>query len=160
MFLSKDYILSNELVKKMNIHIANISMLKQRIENSDNYNDILKMNNCTFINTKSLYLPKNIREGISANKFTDMSNKLPCTFVRTEYGITEKELMASGIIKEKVEVCDKDFYVFTDEFIEKTKGTVINILEEEDALDSYNDGSIDGYIKLSKNKYITWYKVW
>ena len=160
MFLNTNYILANELVKKMNIHIANISMLKQKIENSDNYDDMIKMNNCTFINKKSIYLPKNIRLGIANNVFTDMSNKLPCTYVRSEYGISEKELFASGIIKEKIEVCNKDFYVFTDEFIEKTEGTVINILEADDAMECHKNGSIDGFVKLSKNKYITWYKVW
>ena len=32
-------------------------------------------------------------------------------------------------------------------------------LNEKDTLECKEDGDIDGYIKLMKNKYITWYSI-
>ena len=111
-FLSKGYILSNELVQKMGIHIANISMLRQHFEEADDFASMIKMNNCTFINSKAVGLPRNIRSGVDDNTFTDVSNKLPCTFVRTEYDMTERELRKSNMITGKEKIAGKEFYVF------------------------------------------------
>jgi hypothetical protein len=160
MFLNKEYILANELVQKMDIHIANISMLKQKIENQANFDDIIKMNNCTFVNRRSKYLPNNIKIGILTNTFTDLSNKLPVTYIRSEFGVSEKELFAADIVEGKIKIADKEFYVFKNDFIDKVKNGIINILDKEDKEDCEYQGSIDGSIKLSKNKYLTWYNVW
>jgi len=157
MFLERKYILSNELVEKMGIHIANISMLRNSFEQNDDYYSIVKMNNCSFINTKAKNLPRNIRDGISSNTFTDMSDKLPCTYTRTEYEVTEKELFRAGIVIDKVRVCGKDLYVFDHEFIKKMKGCIGYVLDEEETLQCFRNKEIIGYIKLAKNKYWVWY---
>lgn len=157
MFLENNYILSNELVQKMNIHIANISMLKQDLENNGNVEDIIKMNNCTFINKNSRYLPKNIRIGILQNDFTDISDKLPCTYALEIFECNNKEITTSGIVKEKISIAGKNFYVFTQKFIDTIQGKVVNVLDYDDTMDCYRDKQIDEYIRLSKNKFITWY---
>lgn len=159
MFLSNDYILANELTKKMNIHIANISMLKQRLEDQNNETDMVKLNNCTFINKKSIFLPKNIREGIKKNIFTDISNKLPVTFVKSEYEITEREMNNSGIIQGKKKIAGKDFYVFNNDFVEKVKNSIVYVLDKKETEECSKNGDINGFVKLSKNKFLTWYYI-
>jgi len=157
MFLPKKFILANELVEKMGIHIANISMLRQEFEDRDNMYDIQKINNCSFINTKSRQLPNNIMVGILSNKFTDMSNKLPCRYVSEEYNATERELTNAGIITGKVTVCGKKFYEFTDEFVETVKGKLTYTLDKAELGYCLMHNQIIGYVQLSKNKYLTWY---
>jgi len=156
MFLNSKYILANELVAKMNIHIANISMFAKQFEDSD-CGTIIKRNNCTFINSKSRYLPHNLEVGIIVNEFTDMSNKLPCTYVREEYPMTEKEMFKSGIVTEKTTICGKQFYVFSDEFVKTMKNKIGYILDAKETKDCTANDQILGSIQLSKNKFFTWY---
>lgn len=157
MFLDKKYILANELVEKMGIHIANISMLRKLFEHNGNTYDMVKRNNCTFINTKSRHLPNNIMKGINSNILTDMSDKLPRTYVVSEFGITEHELQKSGILKEKIKISSKDFYVFQPDFVKEIKGKIPYILDREETLQCFKNKDILGYIELSKNKFLTWY---
>lgn len=157
MFLHKKYILANELVQKMGIHIANISMLRQQFEDADDFGSIIKMNNCSFISTMCNHLPNNIKVGILNNTFTDMSDKLPCTFVKTEYGITEKELFKVGFVIDKVKICGKDLYVFDKKFVKKMHNKIGYVLDKEETEDCFKKELIDGYTMLSKNKFFTWY---
>lgn len=156
MFLQSKYILANELVNKMNIHIANISMLAKEFEDSD-CGTFVKKNNCTFINTKSRHLPHNILVGTIANEFTDMSNKLPCTYVREEYPMTEKEMFKSGIVTDKIKVAGKQFYVFSDDFVKTMKNKIGYVLDASETEYCTANGQILGSIQLSKNKFFTWY---
>lgn len=156
MFLKKNYILANELVNKMGIHIANISMLAKDHEDDDS-GMIIKMNNCTFINTKSPALPNNIQIGIYSNDFTDMTDKLPCTFVKDEYHVTEKELFKSGLVIDKIKVAGKEFFVFAPEFVQKMQYKIGYVLDEEETMYCFSKKQILGYTQLSKNKYFTWY---
>lgn len=157
MFLHKKYILANELVQKMNIHIANISMLRNKFTDDEDHITIRKMNNCTMINSSSKKLPNNIIEGIRNNIFTDMSDKLPCTWVRSEYDITEKELLISGIADKKIKIASKDFYVFNEKFVNTMRNRIPYILDEKEMVECTNKKQILGHIKLGKNKYFTWY---
>ena len=157
MFLDSKYILANELTNKMDIHVANISMMRSVFEDNNDFYSMPKKNNCTFINTKANNLPNNIKIGILTNSFTDMSDKLPCTYVRTEYGMTQKEMEKADMIIGKVKISGKDFYQFKPEFVKKMKRKIGYILEEHEAIDCFNKDQIDGYVKLSKNKYFSWY---
>ena len=155
MFLSKQYVLANELVQKMGIHIANISMLMNGV---DEYSlDFIKMNNCTFIKRNSHKLPNNIKVGLSKFEFTDVSNILPCTWVRNEYELSDKELMSSGVVKRKIKVAGKDFYEFTDEFVKKVGNKIGYTLNKEETMECFSRKQINGYVQMSKNKYLTWY---
>lgn len=159
MFINKNYILANELIEKMDIHISNISVLKQSYENVGDYHTFLKMNNCTFINSKSKSLPYNIRVGISENEFTDLSDKLPSPYIRTEFHVNEMFWFNSGIVIEKIKISGKQFYVFDPEFVKKMKGKIPYILDEAEARKCKMDGDIEGYTQLSRNQYFTWYSV-
>ena len=156
MFLNKKYILANELVAKMGIHIANISMLVKEYEDDDS-GAFIKMNNCTFINANDVTLPNNIRTAILTNQFTDMTDKLPCTYVHTEYEISEAELFKSGMVIEKVIIAGKKFYKFAPEFVQKMKYKIGYVLDEAETMDCYRKKQILGYTQLGKNKYFTWY---
>lgn len=156
MFLDKKYILANELVEKMNIHIANISMLSKQFEDND-YGHVIKMNNCTFINSESRQLPHNIEVGLFAHKYTDMSNKLPCTYVKSEFEVTEREWFKSGIVVDKVVIAGKKFYVFDKEFVKTMKRKVPYVLDAAETAECTAKGYIEGSIQLSKNKFFVWY---
>ena len=157
MFLKKDYILANELVQQMDIHIANISIMRNNYESGDDYTTIVKMNNCSFVNTKSSRLPRNIANGIKAGKFTDVSDKLPCTHMLKEYGITMCELKRAGIIEERINICGKYFYKFKADFVELMQTRIPYILDESEVFDCKRKGEIDGYVKLGRDKYLSWY---
>lgn len=157
MFLNKNFVLANELVKHMGIHIANISMLRQAFEDNNDFYNIQKLNSCTVINSKARGLPNNIKSGLSTGTFTDLSDKLPCTYVRNEYGVTERELMSSGIVTGIVSVSGKDFYVFSPEFVKNLKNRMCYVLDEQETQECAAKGQIIGSIELSKNKFIVWY---
>lgn len=157
MFLNKNFVLANELVEHMCIHIANISMLRQAFEDNDDFYNIQKMNNCTLINSKARALPNNIKVGLSTGKFTDLSDKLPCTYVREEYGVTERELFSSGIVTSKVKIAGKDFYVFNPEFVKNLQNRVGYVLDAQETNECQASGQINGSIELSKNKFFVWY---
>lgn len=157
MFLNKHFVLANELVEHMGIHIANISMLRQAFEYNDDFYNIQKMNNCTLINSKARALPNNIKVGLSTGKFTDLSDKLPCTYVREEYGVTERELFSSGIVTSKVKVSDKDFYVFNPEFVKNLQNRMGYVLDAQETKECQASGQINGSIEISKNKFFVWY---
>jgi hypothetical protein len=157
MKIDKKYILANELTQKMNIHIANISNIKQELEEAGDFESIIKMNNCSFIDTTCKELPKFIKQAILKYNFTDVSNKLPCTFAREELGVTDRELKTSGIITGVEEIAGKKFYVFNEEFLNKIEKKVTYILDKYETEDCSNKKEIDGFIKLTKNKFLVWY---
>lgn len=157
MFLKPTYVLSNELVQKMNIHIANISMFAKQMIEEDDYGTVIKMNNCTFINTKSHKLPQNILDGLLTNSFTDMSDKLPCTWVKDEFDVTEREWFKSGIVIDKVTIAGKKFYVFAPDFVKMMKRKIGYILDAQETKDCTEKNQILGSIQLGKNKFFTWY---
>lgn len=157
MFLNKEYVLANELVQKMGINIANISMLKKQFEDNDDRYSIQSLNNCSFINKKATLLPKYIKDGLDSHEFTDMSDKLPCTWVKEEYQITEKELKQSNLVISKEKISGKQFYVFSPDFVKTMKNKIGYVLDEKETMKCYQLKQIEGYIKLKNNKYFTWY---
>ena len=159
MFLNENYVLSNELVGKMGIHIANISMTRKTLEDQDDLYSIRKMNNCTFINTRAKALPQYIRRGLDAHEFTPMWDKLPVTWVHAEFAVTERELLRAGIVLSRARIAGKNFYVFSPEFVRKMQGNIGYILSEAETQECTLTGDIDGFTQLSADKYFTWYKV-
>lgn len=149
--LNNKSILSNELVQKMEIHIANISMLESP--------NIIKMGNCNFLQPDDLFLPKNIKQFLRANtgSFTNLENTLPCKFARDELEVSEKHLLQSGIVEKIVEVAGKQFYKFNDDFVKRIHKKVLNVLDKDDFEDCLKTKSITDYIELTKNKYLTMY---
>jgi hypothetical protein len=157
MFLNKNYVLSNELVQKMDINIANISMLAKKYREYSNYGAIIKMNNTSFINSRDQTLPKNIKDGLNMHKCTDMSDKLLCGWLKSEYELTGDDLVNTNIIIDKITVSKKDFYVFSPEFVGKMRNKMGYVLGKGEAIYCYNTNKIDGYTKIDDSRYFAWY---
>ncbi|WXB47921.1 hypothetical protein WCWAEYFT_CDS0219 [Vibrio phage VB_VaC_TDDLMA] len=161
MFLSSNYILGNELVQRMDINIANVSIMSKRFEEENDHTTVIKMNNCNFIKSDSPKLPQYIQKGIqdlSLNKpFVDFSDKLPCTWFRSEFELSDKDCINSDIIKDKVKLFGKEFYVFEQSFIDAVKDRICYILDANETKECWNKKQIEGYVQISKKKYMTWY---
>lgn len=157
MFLSENYILANELVSKMNVNIANVSMIRQKFEDENDLTTIIKMNSCNFIKSNSSKLPQTFQRSINSNTFTDFTNKLPCTWLKEEFNVTEREWFNSKIVTDKVKLYGKEFYVFSEDFIKKVKNRILYVLDKEETQKCYQNNQIEGYIQLSNNKFMTWY---
>lgn len=147
--LNNKHILSNELVQKMGIHIANISMIDSP--------NILKMGNCNFLSPDDLHLPKNIKTFIRNNEFTVLENMLPTKYAKEELGISEKQMFDTKIVSSIETVAVKKFYKFSDDFISRIKNKVLYILDKDDFSDCLNNNQITDYVKLNNNKYLTMY---
>ena len=160
MFLNDNYILANELVGKMGINIANVSILKKKLEDGGDETTIVSLANSSFIKSSSGKLPKNIRNGISNHTFTDISNKLPCAYARNEFGFTDKELLSSNIVYGKVTVCGKTMFEFDRDFIKSVKNHVLFTLKKSEMEECYSKGQISGYVQITKTKYLTWYPLY
>lgn len=156
MFLNKKYILANELAQNMKMHIANISNYAKSF-GDDDYGHTIKMNNCTFIDTTSLQLPHNFLVGILTNEYVDMSDKLPCTWVKDEYNMTEKEMLKANMIFGKVKVAGKEFYHFLPEFVEQMQRKIGYVMDLKETEECIRLKQIQGSIKLTRNKFFTWY---
>ena len=160
MFLSKNYVLASELVQAMGIALHSVCNMRQDFEYSDDKYSIRTMNNCMLINKKAYHLPNNIKQGIKKHehKLTDLSNKLPCTWVKAQYGVSESLLMRSGIVIDKITIAkNRRFYVFNDEFVKLMKNRIPYILDAKEMEKCAAEGSIAGSIKLNSNKFFTWY---
>ena len=151
MLIPKGYALSNEIAKNGNIHIANMSMLVKELENKNITGAFIKYGGCTFINTKSLNLPKYIYKAIHSGELTDLSDCILLSTFREELGCSEKDALSIPDAS-LVRVEGKKFIKFPSEFIEKLKGKVITSISEKDYLEEDVDG-----IRLSKRMFMVWY---
>lgn len=162
MFLDKKYILANELTQKANIHIANISGLVKGLEEHNLMaGNVEQMGNCTFISKTSKYVPAFIKNYMEAYTYTDMSNKIPSTYLGSSLEIPYPKIV-EGFKKNKIDVKEevisgKRFTVFPTEFVEKMKNKTWFVLNKEEYIEQMNEGNIEGGIPLYKNQYLTWY---
>jgi len=162
MFLTKDFILANEIVQKANIHIANISNFLNHLEETNNKAGISKkMGNCSFINNTSPFLPHNIKEYIDGFEYTDMSDKLPSTFLASEFELSSDKILQGfnkvGYDVHEEVIAGKRFLVFPLNFIEAFEGKTWYILDYEEAVDCFDNEDIEDFFPLYKNKMFCWY---
>lgn len=162
MYLTEDYILANELVDFMGVNISNISGFKKQMEEEDDEVTIISMGSCSFINRKSPKLNNIIRRGLESSEevgfeFTNFSDKLPSGWFRDEFGINDSDAEKCGFILEKVRISNKDFFVFSPEFIEKTRGQLLYVLPKAEAEQLYKERKISGIEPLNNKRHMTWY---
>jgi len=159
MFLKEGFILGNELIQKMEIHLANLGNLRLSYDDAcDNYN-IRRMNNCMMLNSKCKKLPKTFKRGIERFKseLTDMSDKLPCTYIHKEFKISEKQLFEHNIVIDKINVANRNLYVFNPVFVKKLRNNIPYILDGNDFKECSEQGILKGAIQITSNKYFVWY---
>jgi hypothetical protein len=156
MYLSKKYILASELTAFMQIHIANISMLKKKYDEDGNTSTIKKYGNCLFIDSTDKSLPANIKRGIESYNFTDFSNMLPVTFLQSEFEVSIKILQERNIVQDIITIQGKKFAIINPEFKSKTTGATFYLHDDKDMKESIP--YVDGYVMLKKDKCLSWYK--
>lgn len=162
MFIPKNYVLSNEMADKGNIHIANFSILYNKLEENNKLEGtMLKYGNSTFVNTKSPSLPAYIKDLCKNHKYTDLSDCVLKTYMVTECNLNANSLLyaLSDYNPKITKVSNKEFIKFDKKFVNMLQNKVLNVLTREDTLDCEKEGYIDGKIQLQKNKYLTWYSV-
>lgn len=147
------YFLANELTDKLGIHIANISMFIKNIKD-DEIDNILKLGNCTFIKKDFNKLPKALLKGV--HLCTELNNVLPRSWFKEDLDVTDKELEKCNIAT-IIEIAGRKFYQFTNKFAEEINGKVLYILDKSDTESCSRNGEINGYVQLSKNKFLVWY---
>jgi hypothetical protein len=152
----KDFVLGTEIAKIGNFHIANISMTIKEFGLTEGV-DYLKYGGMTLLSKKSLLLPKNVYEPMFSGKVTDLSEYLPFNWF-----IDQLENQ-TRMIKDRYEVIKIEGKKFIKIIDEQLKEVMFNeklvkyVADSEELQDLINDNYIEGYIKLSNKKYLTWY---
>lgn len=163
LFLRTNYVLGNELVEKMNINIGNLSSAKKDLEEVDNYSAIIKLGNCLFVDKNSPHLPNNIQEGLKKYEFTDMTDKLPLSYINEQWGVNrstvENLIDTREEFKEINVLADKAFVVFDQKFSTDLYSTNVSVLSKKEKEECEEENLIDGSLQLTVNKYLGWYNV-
>lgn len=165
MFLNRNYVLGNELVKYLGVTPSLLSMARKDLIHNEDYTTILKLGGTVLVNGNSRNLPSVFQVNLDVLRdesiFTNMSNKLPIPYVSRELQITRKELNIIG--GKEIKIGSTRFWEFEDDFVKKltkrTKKTIPYILDAESYFKCLQLNQIEGGIMLKPNKYFTWYFV-
>lgn len=164
MFLNKNYVLGNELCDFLNIHKANISILRKERESVEDFNTVVKLNGISVVNLKSKFLPNNLKlspEDIKKAKFTDISDKLPLSYIEDELDLTPKELNVLGAKEVNIKygnLKEIKLWKFPDEIVQ-LKNIIPYTLNSEEYFECLKKKQIDGGIQVKPSKYFVWYKL-
>ena len=157
MVISDNYVLSNEVAQKGNIHIANFSMFQKLCEERNIRGAIEKYGNCTFLNSRSIDVPKNFRKIIQSEKMTDLKNCVLLSYVISYLQTSKADFARLPGVKRTFKVSGKEFAELTPEFANIMKNKVVTNVNKADYHECLRDGDIEDGIELSKNNYIVWY---
>lgn len=161
MFLTNQYIFSDEYIDKTKMHRANISMARNTAEAKDCFDTIKKMGRYSFIDVNSPLLPAYVTKHIKHHNFTNMENLLPLSYVKKEFKVSDEDL--DRLINQTAEfkgyknLAGTQFVEFDQEFVSSLKYCVPYVLTKKDLDSCINSHVIDGYITLNKNSYLAWY---
>jgi len=161
MYLKENHILGNELMIKMGIHQANLSMASKKYKDENN-TDIRKLGNCVIINKDSKTLPETFKRGIAKHELTDLTNMIPLNYFMSEFDLKlphVKEIIKQGYFEDIISIYNNKFIKVNKDFVKKTKDSIFYKLNKTETEECLNKGYIDGYIKLNNNLYLTWYSV-
>jgi len=165
MLLTNDYVLSNEVSKKGNIHIANFSNFAKYIQDNDIPDTVIKQGNCTFLNMYSMHLPKNFKEIINHNTFTNLQNSVLSTYFCTYFNCLKSDILKVKKTEKNIdvnvtefEIQRKSFLRFNDELAKQLKNVVLTNIPKKDYIECLENSYIEDGIKLSRNNYMVWYK--
>ena len=133
MFLTKDYILTYEFAKKLNITINNFSpWLKWRPDLVGT--DLIKLGECVFFKKSIPLLGRSFRLKLPELELTDFTNKIPITYLKSEYKFNPKFCESHGLGK-VIDVCGKKFFEFDWDFAYKNRRKIwylMSLKEYED----------------------------
>jgi hypothetical protein len=157
MVISDNYVLSNEIAQKGNIHIANFSMFQNLCEERNIRGAIEKYGNCTFVNSRSIDVPNNFRKIMQSEEMTDLKNCVLLSYVTSYFQTSKKDFTSLPEVKRVFKVAGKEFAELTPDFADILKNKVVTNVDKKDYEECEKDSLILGSIKLSKNNYIVWY---
>ena len=114
MFLTKNYIFIGELAKKLGITINNFSCWYSRNPELAG-TDMFRLGDCLFVRKDSAILGDFYEAKIRELDLTDISNKVPLSYLKAEYHFNPKHppVVALG---EVVEIAGKKFFEFDYDF--------------------------------------------
>lgn len=156
MFLSKNHVLGHELCEFLGMSTSVISIYRKERENEGDFRTVSKLAGSVFIDLNSQYLSVGLSVSYDDRKkaaFTDLSNKLPLSFLKEMYELQPKDLHIIG--GKEVKLKNVRFWEFEDSFIakmtpkNKTKNVVTCILTDEEISSCLDKKQIAGYIYLS-----------
>lgn len=137
MFLTKDYALSAEFAQKMGITINNFS--KWYNSNPDlEGTDLIKMGECLFFKKNTKLLWKSHANALKTLELTDFTNKVPVTYLRSEYKFDPKYAESRGLGK-VIDVANKKFFEFNYDFAYKNRRKTWYPMPKEEYTDEYAD---------------------
>lgn len=153
----KDFVLGTEIANKGKFTINNISIAINAF-NLVEGRDYLKFGGITLLSKECTFLPHYIYKNMFGDGITDLTDLLPYTYFMDEVEKT------TTLIKNKytlVDVSGKKFVKITDKELYNAffkKRLTRYVVHSSEMPELINGRYIDGFIKLSSSKVLTWYE--
>jgi len=141
----------------MGINAAFMSNIRSQFIHRDDYYNIQKLGACLYINRHCNSLPKNISKAIDRYELTDMSDKLPITYVKSELGLTETDVLSSDMVIDTMTIAGKRLYQFHPDVVRETEGHTPYVLNAKEYNECKSKNQILGSIPLRSDKFFVWY---
>jgi len=152
----KDFVLGTEIAREGKFDIANISMVIKGFDLVEG-SEYLKYGGVTLLNRTCPRIPLNVMKVMYSDKMSDLSEYLPFNYFMD---LMENQ---TRMIKDKfeiVKVSGKKFIKVTDENLNEVlmnDKLVKYTVDAEEIPELVNKKYIEGHLKLSNKKYLTWY---
>lgn len=152
LYFDDNHVLGTEICQILGIHMANISNMKSP--------NILKYGNCPILLKSDYTLQPKIRKTMFHHKITPLKDKMSLTFFKSEYNLTDEEILK--YIADKIEIiADRKFIVYKSEFLNKIKrpgyDNMLYILNSEEYKELKNNNIFKYSEKITSKKYLVIY---
>lgn len=153
MFLSKDYILTAEFAKKLNISINNFSKWYNTYPDLVDRGELVKLGDCTFFRKTIKLLYPSWKKALNEHTWTDFSNILPLQYLKTNFSLNE-DFVTFG---KRVKIAGKTMFKFNEDFVNIHKNKVwykMSLNELNEALKETPDLE---YFQTRSKTYVVYY---
>ena len=157
MFLTSKYFATFEYAKKAHINVSNFSNFYEDKKYRHLVgSELIKMGECFFIFKTFPGLTKIHAKRLVELELTDYSNKLPLTFLKSEYRFDPKFCEKAGYGK-VIDVCGKKFFEFSPEFVKKYKNSTWYTMSKSELNEYLQEDRDAEYLQVSSKFYIIAY---
>ena len=153
MFLTKDYIYQREFTVKRGVTINNLSNLFKKNPEAYDNGDVVTQGQGVFFRKDSKILGPIYGELAKTQEYTDFSNKLLCSHLRSEYKCKMKYLEPYG---KQIEVCGAKVFEFNENFVKKYDGVWYPV-EGEELKELLEEMPDLGHFQVAKNQFVVVY---
>lgn len=152
LYFDDNHVLGTEICQILGIHMANISNMKSP--------NILKYGNCPILLKSDYTIQPKIRKTMFHHKITSLKDKMSLTFFKSEYNLTDEEILKH--IADKIEIiADRKFIVYKPEFLNRIKrlgyDNMLYILNSEEYKELKNSNIFKYSEKITSKKYLVIY---